>query len=60
MKHMKRIITIAALFLAIGIAAAQEVSVQAPSEVYAGDDFTVRFVVNEQAKTVQSHVLLLK
>lgn len=47
---MKRIITIAALFLAIGIAAAQEISVQAPSEVYAGDNFTVRFVVNEQAK----------
>ena len=49
-RHMKRIITIAALILALGTAAAQEMSVQAPTEVYAGDNFTVRFVVNEQAK----------
>lgn len=29
---------------------AQEITVQAPSSVYVGDNFTVRFVVNEQAK----------
>ena len=47
---MKRIFTIAALLLAFSTAVAQEISVQAPSEVYAGDNFTVRFVVNEQAR----------
>ena len=29
---------------------AQEMTVQAPKSVYAGDNFTVRFVVNDQAK----------
>ncbi len=29
---------------------AQEITVQAPESVYVGDNFTVRFVVNEQAK----------
>lgn len=32
------------------IAVAQEITVQAPKSVYVGDNFTVRFVVNEQAK----------
>lgn len=33
-----------------GFICAQEMTVQAPSSVYVGDNFTVRFVVNEQAK----------
>lgn len=32
------------------VAAAQEISVQAPQSVYQGDNFTVRFVVNTQVK----------
>ena len=38
------------IFSLFGIASAQEMTVQAPSSVYVGDNFTVRFVVNEQAK----------
>lgn len=32
---------------------AQEMTCQAPKEVYVGDNFTVRFVVNDQAKNFQ-------
>lgn len=38
------------IFSLFSIASAQEMTVQAPSSVYVGDNFTVRFVVNEQAK----------
>ena len=46
----KIIIGIIGLIGFIGIAYAQEITVQAPEEVYMGDHFTVKFSVNEQAK----------
>ena len=49
---MKRI-SILLLFLLPSIIWAQEISVQAPEEVYMGDHFTVKFSVNEQAKDFQ-------
>ena len=36
--------------LILSAAIAQEITVQAPQSVYQGDNFTVRFVVNDQAK----------
>lgn len=44
------IIGIIGLIGLIGIAYGQEITVQAPEEVYMGDHFTVKFTVNEQAK----------
>lgn len=46
----KIIIGIIGLIGLISIAYAQEITVQAPEEVYMGDHFTVKFTVNEQAK----------
>ena len=37
----------------LGMAFGQELKVQAPKEVYVGDNFTVRFVVDAQAKNFQ-------
>ena len=37
----------------LGMALGQELKVQAPKEVYVGDNFTVRFVVDAQAKNFQ-------
>lgn len=48
MKHLSTIIALILTFAHIG--AAQEITVQAPQSVYVGDNFTVRFVVNDQAK----------
>lgn len=45
----KTLLTLILLNL-FGILWAQEMTVQAPSSVYVGDNFTVRFVVNDQAK----------
>ncbi|MBR4506112.1 MAG: protein BatD [Bacteroidales bacterium] len=47
---MKRISILTLLFFLSPILWAQEITVQAPESVYVGDNFTVRFVVNEQAK----------
>lgn len=47
---MKRIIISLIALCAVCMVYAQEITVQAPSSVYVGDNFTVRFVVNEQAK----------
>lgn len=52
---MKKPITIIAqlvlcLILLVGNVWAQEITVQAPQSVYVGDNFTVRFVVNDKAK----------
>ena len=46
---MKRIISILALLSIAVSTLAQEMTVQAPKQVYVGDNFTVRFVVNEKA-----------
>ena len=48
--NKKIIIGIIGLIGLISIAYAQEITVQAPEEVYMGDHFTVKFTVNEQAK----------
>lgn len=48
--NKKIIIGIIGLIGLISIAYAQEITVQAPEEVYMGDHFTVKFSVNEQAK----------
>ena len=57
MKNCLRKIIALALLSIFGIQfsmlEAQEMTVQAPSSVYVGDQFTVRFVVNEQAKNFQ-------
>ncbi len=45
----KTLLTLIILNL-FGLIYAQEMTVQAPSSVYVGDNFTVRFVVNDQAK----------
>lgn len=50
MKKIKHIISIIGCFLIVGNNFAQEITVQAPQTVYVGDNFTVRFVVNEQAR----------
>ena len=47
---MKRTSIFALLLLLSPMLWAQEITVQAPDLVYVGDNFTVRFVVNEQAK----------
>lgn len=47
---MKRISILSLLLFLPSILWAQEMTVQAPQSVYVGDQFTVRFVVNEQAK----------
>ncbi len=47
---MKRIIAILTTIVACATLMAQEMTVQAPANVYAGSNFTVRFVVNAQAK----------
>ncbi|MBR4738483.1 MAG: protein BatD [Bacteroidales bacterium] len=46
---MKRIISILACLLCLNIAVGQQMTVQAPKSVYAGDNFTVRFVVDARA-----------
>ena len=46
---MKRITAILTLLLLTCDAWAQEMTVQAPKQVYVGDNFTVRFVVNDKA-----------
>ena len=48
MKHLKHIVGL--LWLLPFVVSAQELTVQAPQSVYEGDNFTVRFVVNESAK----------
>ncbi len=47
---MKRITTIITCLLLTTVAIAQSLTIQAPDQVYVGDNFTVRFSVNEQAK----------
>lgn len=47
---MKRITILSFLFFLSSIIWAQEITVQAPEEVYMGDHFTVKFTINEQAK----------
>lgn len=47
---MRKIISILALIATMATAAAQEMTVNAPETVFAGDVFTVKFVVNDQAK----------
>ena len=47
---MKRISILSILLFLSTMLWAQEISVQAPDEVYMGDHFTVKFIVNEQAK----------
>ena len=47
---MKRITTIIISLLLTTAAFAQSLTIQAPDQVYVGDNFTVRFSVNEQAK----------
>ena len=47
---MKRIGILSVLCILSSIICAQEITVNAPETVYKGDDFTVVFVVNEQAK----------
>ena len=47
---MKHIINILLALLAFLTVSAQEITVQAPQNVYVGDNFTVRFIVNDQAK----------
>ena len=47
---MKHIINILFALLAFTAVTAQEITVQAPSSVYAGSNFTVRFVVNDQTR----------
>lgn len=49
-EKMKRTSIFALLLLLSPMLWAQEITVQAPDLVYVGDNFTVRFVVNEQAK----------
>ena len=46
---MKRIIILLTVLMAMAVSA-QEITVQAPQSVYAGSNFTVRFVVNDQAR----------
>ncbi len=46
---MKRITPILTLLMLTASAWAQEITVQAPKQVYVGDNFTVRFVVNDKA-----------
>ena len=49
-----KVIVIGVLFLTFHLSlftlTAQELTVQAPQSVYVGDNFTVRFVVNDKAK----------
>ena len=47
---MKKITIFLITLCSLCLTMAQEISVQAPSSVYVGDNFTVRFVVNQQAK----------
>lgn len=47
---MKRITTIIICLLLTTAVTAQNLTIQAPDQVYVGDNFTVRFTVNEQAK----------
>ncbi len=47
---MKHIINTLFTLLAFTFVSAQEISVQAPSSVYAGSNFSVRFVVNDKAR----------
>ena len=47
---MKRIGIFSILFFLSSIVWAQEMTVNAPESVYVGDNFTVSFSVNEQAK----------
>lgn len=50
MKKIKHIFSILGCILLVGNIFAQEITVQAPQTVYVGDNFTVRFVVNDQAR----------
>lgn len=47
---MKKILSILATLSLIATSIAQEITVQAPKSVYAGDNFTVSFVVNGNAR----------
>lgn len=47
---MKRTVSILILCLLVGVLQAQKMTVQAPASVYEGDNFTVRFVVDERAR----------
>ena len=47
---MKRILSILGCLIILGNVIAQEITVNAPETVYKGDNFTVRFIVNEHAK----------
>ena len=46
---MKRIVSILACIFCLGTVLGQQMTVQAPQSVYAGDNFTVRFVVDARA-----------
>lgn len=46
---MKRILSIITCLLCLATAVGQQMTVQAPQSVYAGDNFTVRFVVDARA-----------
>lgn len=50
MNRYKLIITLIICLLGTFSANAQEMSVQAPQTVYVGDNFTVRFIVNDQSR----------
>ena len=47
---MKRITTLILCLLLTAVTTAQSLTIQAPDQVYVGDNFTVRYTVNEQAK----------
>ena len=50
MKSTKHITALIVCLLTMAAGMAQEITVQAPEQVYVGDNFTVRFSVNDQAK----------
>lgn len=50
MNKTKHILLLLTIFLTGSQLLGQEITVQAPQSVYEGDNFTVRFVVNDQAK----------
>ena len=47
---MKRITTLILCLLLTAVTTAQSLTIQVPDQVYVGDNFTVRYTVNEQAK----------
>lgn len=52
MKHLRYILFL--IWLLPSLVAAQEMTVQAPQEVYEGDNFTVRFSVNDRVSDFQA------